>query len=77
MFDGAELASPAKVTVTINGVLVQDESVIKGTTRFAALSRYKAHEDALPVALQDHGDAGGRVAFRNVWALPLPAPAQD
>ena len=65
-FEGEALLSPARVTVHLNGLLIQDDVAFKGPTKFAALSEYTKHEAQLPIALQDHGDAGGRVAFRNV-----------
>ncbi len=76
-FEGETLISPARVTVDLNGVRVQNETEILGPTRFAALSTYQAHEPELPLTLQDHGDPGSRVAFRNIWALPLTSDPDE
>jgi hypothetical protein len=56
------------MTVFLNGVLVQDHSEIWGATAHAAKAKYSAHEPALPIGLQDHGDP---LRFRNVWVRPL------
>lgn len=65
--DGS-LEKAGSMTVFLNGVLVQDNSPILGATAHAAKAKYSAHEAALPIGLQDHGDA---LCFRNVWVRPL------
>ncbi|MHB1298246.1 MAG: 3-keto-disaccharide hydrolase [Gemmatimonadaceae bacterium] len=65
--DGA-LASPARLTVLHNGVLVHDDVALLGPTSHRVRARYEAHAAALPVKLQDHGH---RVHFRNIWLQPL------
>lgn len=65
---GGGVASPAHVTVLHNGVLVQDNAVLTGPTAFGKRPPYKAHADALPLSLQDHGYP---VRFRNVWIRKL------
>ncbi len=62
------LTSPATVTVLINGVLVQNNVILKGPTEYIGIPNYKAHADALPIKLQDHGNP---VRFRNIWVRPL------
>ncbi len=62
------LLRPARMTVRHNGVLVHDDVSLLGPTSFAKRTPYERHPDALPVALQDHGQ---KVRFRNVWAVPL------
>lgn len=52
--DGS-LLSAARITVLQNGVLVQNNTTIKGTT-FLEHPAYTAHGDA-PIMLQDHGNA--------------------
>ncbi|MDR0814433.1 MAG: DUF1080 domain-containing protein [Bacteroidales bacterium] len=59
------LEIPARITVLHNGVLVQNNFIIKGTTYDK--SGYKLH-DKLPLQLQDHGNA---VSFRNIWVREL------
>lgn len=65
--DGS-LESPARLTAFLNGVLVQNNTVLTGPTEFRGAPQYKAHPARLPIALQDHGDL---VAFRNIWVREL------
>jgi hypothetical protein len=60
-----EVEIPARITVLHNGVLIQNNFIIKGTTYDK--SEYKPH-DKLPVQLQDHGDP---VHYRNIWVREL------
>jgi hypothetical protein len=69
VFQEAKVISPARVTVRLNGVEVQQDQAFRGPTGFASLSAYTPHAAKLPMTLQDHQDAGG-VAFRNIWVLP-------
>ena len=62
------LTSPATVTVLHNGVVVQNHYTIKGPTEYIGIPQYKAHEDKLPISLQDHGNP---VSFRNIWVREL------
>jgi len=70
-FDASgNLASPAKVTLFHNGVLLQNDFVLKGGTRYIGLPYYKAH-GASPIKLQAHGDKSDPISFRNIWVRPL------
>lgn len=71
-FDGDRLLRPARVTVLLNGVLVQHARRLLGPTRHKELTAYEPHEAALPLRLQDHGDL---VRYRNIWYRPLLAGA--
>ena len=62
------LASPARITVLHNGLLVQDSVVLWGPTSWLQHRPYKSHPDKLPIALQDHGNP---VRFRNIWLREL------
>ncbi len=66
--DGS-LASPAKVTVFLNGVLVQNSYELKGQTRYRGKPYYKAHGPS-PIKLQAHGDKSEPISFRNIWVRP-------
>jgi hypothetical protein len=66
--DGA-LASPARITVLHNGVLVQDGVEPWGPTSWLQALPYTAHADRLPLAFQDHGNP---VRYRNIWLRELP-----
>jgi hypothetical protein len=65
--DGS-LEKAGSMTVFFNGVLVQDNAPILGDTAHGAKAQYKAHEAALPLGLQDHGDP---ICYRNVWLRKL------
>lgn len=67
--DGS-LASPAKVTAFLNGVLVQNCYELKGQTRYRGKPYYKAHGPS-PIKLQAHGDKSEPLSFRNIWVRPL------
>ena len=62
-----ELESPAMVTVVLNGVVVQNNYILKGHTPYTGLPSYTPH-GRLPLTLQDHGT---EVAFRNIWIRNL------
>ncbi|MDP9421908.1 MAG: DUF1080 domain-containing protein [Pseudomonadota bacterium] len=57
------LDRPASATVLHNGVLIQDQVLLAGETRYIGKPAYRAH-GASPIKLQDHGDL---VSFRNIW----------
>jgi Domain of Unknown Function (DUF1080) len=64
--DGA-LISPARVTVLLNGVLVQNNVSLKGGTAYIGAPSYTPHGDA-PLRLQDHSHL---VRYRNIWLRKL------
>lgn len=64
------LESVARVTVFINGVLVQNNVELIGGTQYIGKPSYKAHGDA-PIMLQAHGDPSKPISFRNIWVRPL------
>lgn len=66
--DGS-VASPAKVTVFFNGVLVQDNTELKGPTLYIGQPSYIKHGPA-PIKLQAHGDKSEPISFRNIWIRP-------
>lgn len=61
------LISKGTFTLLHNGVVVQNNTVIEGTTEYIGLPKMQAH-GAGPIILQDHGDL---VNFRNIWIRPL------
>lgn len=65
--DDGSLHSPACITVLHNGILIQNHSIVLGTTDHQDPPEYKAHGPA-PIVLQDHGDP---VRFRNIWIRAL------
>jgi len=64
------LASPARVTVFHNGVLIQNNVALKGETVWIGQPSYKKH-GAAPIKLQSHGDPSEPISFRNIWVRPL------
>ncbi len=62
------LDAPARITVFLNGVLVQNNSTIAGLTLYIGLHNYpEAHGDDV-IHLQDHNN---KTQFRNIWIRPL------
>ena len=66
-YNDGTLAEPARVTVFLNGVLVQSNFPIKGPTEYRGIPQYKAHGDG-PILLQAHNNA---VRYRNIWVRKL------
>ena len=60
--DGIKTVS-GRITVIHNGVVIQNNTEIKGTSEYIGLPKNIAHGDG-PLQLQDHGDL---VSFRNIW----------
>ncbi|MDE3235454.1 MAG: DUF1080 domain-containing protein [Bacteroidota bacterium] len=67
--DGS-LKSPARVTVFQNGILVQNNTELKGETRWIGTPEYHKH-GACPIKLQAHGDKSEPISFRNIWVREL------
>ena len=66
-YNDGTLAEPARITVFLNGILIQNNFAIKGPTDYRMLPAYKAHGDA-PIMLQAHNNA---VHYRNIWIRKL------
>ncbi len=64
---GGGLASPARITVLHNGVLVQDDTVLAGKTEYIGAPSYSPHGCA-PLSLQEHAS---KVSYRNIWVREL------
>jgi hypothetical protein len=62
------LVSPARVTVFFNGVLVQNNVELKGSTVFRGPPSYVPHGPG-PLLLQDH--KAHEIRFRNIWVRRL------
>ena len=73
-FDQAgNVTEAARITVLQNGVLVQDNVEILGSTAHKKRAKYQSHADKLPIELQDHRCP---VRYRNIWIRELPEPQQ-
>ena len=66
--DGS-VQKPARMTVLLNGVLIQDNFELIGPTAHQRRPPYSAHADRLPLKLQDHGNP---LRYRNIWIRELP-----
>lgn len=67
--DGTYRSRP-RVTVIQNGVILQNNTEILGTTEFIGLPRTVKH-GAGPILLQAHGDNSQPISFRNIWIRNL------
>ena len=72
-FSGNTVTAPARMTVMLNGVLVQDDTALIGATVHGKVGVYAPHAAELPLALQDHGNPDSHVSFRNIWIRRLNA----
>ncbi len=67
--DGS-LKSAARITVFHNGILIQNNTELKGETRWIGTPYYKMHGPCA-IKLQAHGDKSEPLSFRNIWVRPL------
>ncbi len=67
-FEGEKLVKPAYVTVTLNGVVVQNHQAYLGATVHRKVAAYTPHPPMQPLMLQNHNS---KVRFRNIWVRPL------
>lgn len=58
------------VTVLHNGVLVQNNAIIQGTTEYIGFPKISPHGKG-PIRLQSHGDPSEPISFRNIWIREL------
>ena len=65
--DSGKKISDARMTVRLNGVVVQNDVVVPKTTTAAKL---RESPEPGPIYLQDHGNP---VRYRNIWVLPRDA----
>jgi len=64
------LKSAARATVLHNGVLVQNNTALKGDTPYIGQPEYRKH-GAEPIKLQAHGDKSEPISYRNIWVREL------
>lgn len=67
--DSTIYVTPPRVTVIHNGVVIQNNAVLRGPTEYIGVPEYfiRKHGPG-SVALQDHGNP---VAYRNIWIREL------
>jgi hypothetical protein len=69
IYQGDKMIDPGHVTVFINGVLVQENTVLEGPTGHMGRSKPSKFPETGPLQLQDHNNP---TRFRNIWYRPLP-----
>jgi hypothetical protein len=70
--EGGKVVEPARVTTFVNGVCVQNGTVIMGPTKHKNITSYEGEFPAKgPIRLQDHKN-DPPVRLRNIWIRPLP-----
>jgi hypothetical protein len=66
--EGGNVLKKARVTVLHNGVLIQDDVEILGSTTHEEVQPTYSKHGKAPLRLQDHGNP---VRYRNIWVRPL------
>ncbi|MBN8460278.1 MAG: DUF1080 domain-containing protein [Verrucomicrobia bacterium] len=74
VFKDGKMVDSGRLTVTINGVVVQDSTPLEGGGGHKGRSKDRPFPDAGPLKLQDHGNP---IRFRNIWYRPLPKRAVE
>lgn len=69
--ENGSIKSPARVTVLLNGILVQNNFELKGPTVYVGQPAYSQAHGSAPIKLQAHGDPSEPISYRNIWIRPL------
>jgi hypothetical protein len=67
-YENGLVKSQARITVFHNGVLVQNNSTLWGSTQYIGTAKYEKHGDKGSIVLQDHSNP---VSYRNIWIREL------
>ena len=67
-YENGLVKSQATITVLHNGVMVQNNATIWGSTQYIGISNYEKHAEKESIRLQDHGNP---VSYRNIWIREL------
>ncbi len=62
--------TPPSVTIIHNGIVVQNNTTILGTTEYIGFPKVEKHGPG-PIILQSHGDPSEPISFRNIWIREL------
>lgn len=74
IFKDGKMLDSGRLTVMINGVVVQDSTPLEGGGGHMGRSKDHPFPEKGPLKLQDHGNP---VRYRNIWYRPLPPRAVD
>ena len=74
VFKDGRMLDGGRVTVMLNGVVVQDSTPLEGGGGHRGRSKDHPVPDKGPLKLQDHGNP---VRYRNIWYRPLPPRGVD
>ena len=66
--NNGSVKTSAYFTVFQNGILIQNNVEVKGTTSHGKYTEYKKHAAKKPLQIQSHGSA---VEYRNIWLREL------
>ncbi|MBN1790849.1 MAG: DUF1080 domain-containing protein [Bacteroidales bacterium] len=66
--ENGRVTLPGRITVLHNGVLIQNNVEIRGTTEYIGAPRPVVHGMKEPISLQDHDNL---VSYRNIWVREL------
>jgi len=68
-FENGKLKENARITVRLNGIVVQKNEELRHQTAHRQADRtIPAPDEAMPISLQDHSN---RIQFRNIWVKEL------
>lgn len=68
IYQNGKQVEPGRVTVFMNGVVVQDSTPLEGGGGHRGRSKARPFKEKGPLQLQDHGNP---IRFRNIWYRPL------
>ena len=69
VYENGELKEAARITVRLNGIVVQKNETLRHQTAHKQSDRaIPAPKEAMPIKLQDHSN---RIQFRNIWIKEL------
>ena len=74
VFKDGKMLDSGRLTVLMNGVVLQDSTPLEGGGGHKRRSKDRPYPEAGPLKLQDHGNP---VRFRNIWYRPLPKRAVE
>ncbi|MGY8694219.1 MAG: 3-keto-disaccharide hydrolase, partial [Verrucomicrobiia bacterium] len=69
VYEGGKLKESPRITVRLNGIVVQKNEELRHQTAHVQADRVKPAPDGpRPISLQDHSN---RIQFRNTWVKEL------